>query len=423
MVANIKSRATLDSAGFNSGLNSMEMRTSKFSKKMKSTGKAIQGLFAAAMFRQAVNGMRSYADEVIRLADVTGMSTDSIQRLMSVSVGAGIDQERLTKSFTALANAQGEARRGLKTYQRAFEELGISMQDVDRLNMEQLFIRVASGIAKSTDKTTALNTAGDIFGNRVGPKMIEVLNQVAKEGEFAGSSMANLVSEETLRYMDKFDSIMDQMVQSSKALVPRLIDNLFSPTSESEIFKKIRALFGDDSVIEAEAERIIKARANAEKDQIAKTLEMLKAEYEKLNGELEKATAPKLSTSDEITQSLDKIEELEQKVAGAAEETADKYRSQIELKKEQIRLAGLLDKEEQRLAKEIDKQEKKSVKDVKISSPIASDELAKVGGFVGGQTSARDRKSALLLAATKQIEKTNAEIARNTSSGREVFEV
>jgi lambda family phage tail tape measure protein len=77
--------------------------------------------------------------------------------------GAGGDAENVTTMFSALASAQQDAISGNETARESFEKLGIAGKDVESLNLEDLFKRVAVGLGGIENKSKQAALAQDIL--------------------------------------------------------------------------------------------------------------------------------------------------------------------------------------------------------------------------------------------------------------------
>jgi len=106
-------------------LNKMRSQTKKFSGSVKNL---LKGAFAFAGFR----GMKSLIDDMDRIQKLSkrfGMSAEDVQKFGFAAEQGGTTLEVLAKGLAQANRAAIEASNGLVTYQRAFDDLGISYED------------------------------------------------------------------------------------------------------------------------------------------------------------------------------------------------------------------------------------------------------------------------------------------------------
>ena len=142
-----------------------ETRVSRFAKRVRAGAAAFKGygLAAAAVAVGFVIMFKAIANATDRIAKLAERVNISIERLSAwkLVVGlAGSSLEVFAKSQQTLARAMSDAQRGLLTYQRAFDDLGISIVDqFGRLkDTEVVFLEMADAVQKlgRSTKTTAV---------------------------------------------------------------------------------------------------------------------------------------------------------------------------------------------------------------------------------------------------------------------------
>jgi hypothetical protein len=111
----------------------------------------------------------------------------------------------------ALRNVQlrtQEAINGNKSYGQAFKRLGIDINEFNKLPTEKKLEAVAVAQRNATDQTAAYNDVAIILGQRAGPAMQEVLQNLAGPKGYGGLEAAakranEVMSDETIAKMDK----------------------------------------------------------------------------------------------------------------------------------------------------------------------------------------------------------------------------
>ena len=96
---------------------------------MKKLAGAFAGAFAVRQVVQFANESLQLADDIGKLADSVDVSTKFLQQYQFAAEQSGISTEGFTKALRFFAKGVGEATMGTGLAKRAFEEMGISLQD------------------------------------------------------------------------------------------------------------------------------------------------------------------------------------------------------------------------------------------------------------------------------------------------------
>ncbi len=186
VIAKLKAVLSVDSTKFDRGLSKADVNSKRFGKNlqktMKKAGAAIGGFVTGAVGALALmtKSALSSIDAQAKLARSLGISNEQFQAMALVSEEAGVSQEGLgnaiRKSQTAIQNAE----RGLMTYVRGFEELGIKTKDLIGLSPDQQFEKLAVALGGLTDKTKQITIAQELFG-RQGLSILNMLDNYSEK--------------------------------------------------------------------------------------------------------------------------------------------------------------------------------------------------------------------------------------------------
>jgi len=119
-------------------------------------------------------------DEVQKMALRTGFSTEALSELRHAAEISGASLSTLEKGVKRMSGTILDAQDGLETYIRAFQHIGIQIKELDGLNPEEQFLRIAEAIAEVEDPTKRAAIAQDIFG-RAGTELLPLF-AAGKEG-------------------------------------------------------------------------------------------------------------------------------------------------------------------------------------------------------------------------------------------------
>lgn len=133
---------------------------------------AATGTFAA----QSVKLYASVGSEIYDMAIKTGLGAEAISELRYAAEQSGTSLSGLEVAIRQMAGTIVNASEGSDTAQKAFERIGIKIQDLIGLSPEEQFNKIASGVASLQDATLRAATAQDIFG-RSGTDLLPLLSQ------------------------------------------------------------------------------------------------------------------------------------------------------------------------------------------------------------------------------------------------------
>ena len=205
---NVKGRTSMDGRGWSAGLRKMETGTKGAAGRMASgMAGALGGVFAVGFLVSATRRIVAHADQVHKTAVRIGASTDTIQKFDFAATQSGATMGDVEKSFINTAKAMESAKQGLTTHIRAFQAFGISMQMLNVMSPEQVFLKVADAIEKAGGAMDKAKSLQDIMG-RGGKAMIP-----AFVSGFTGlaASAPQGIDEETIQKLVKFNDEMDRM--------------------------------------------------------------------------------------------------------------------------------------------------------------------------------------------------------------------
>lgn len=168
----------VDKRDLDKGLRGIKGTIQKHSRAIGMAMTAAGGAILAA----GALSVKTYAamgDEVAKMAKRTGFSTEALSELRHAAEISGADLSTLEKGVKRMSGTILDAQDGLETYIRAFQHIGIEVQELDGLNPEEQFLRIAESIAKLEDPTKRAAIAQDIFG-RAGTALLPLFDEGAE---------------------------------------------------------------------------------------------------------------------------------------------------------------------------------------------------------------------------------------------------
>jgi TP901 family phage tail tape measure protein len=150
------------------------------------------GAAMAAPFAIATKAFMTAGDQLHKMSARTGMAVETLSELDFAAGQSGTTLEALSASILKMNRRIGRLKAGLGSAaeSKAMEELGLSVQELDRMNPEEMFLAIADAMANYGDQTAAAGLAQRAFGTGVdnilpllleGRAGIEALRQEARD--------------------------------------------------------------------------------------------------------------------------------------------------------------------------------------------------------------------------------------------------
>lgn len=360
----------LDGKAFDTGLSRAQQRTRRF-------GSAIKGQLAAAFGTAAIGAMVKksvdFADKVNDLARKTGVSTTKIQEFAFAAAQSGTTLETVANSFVKIQDAQGKAMIGTLTSVEAFQRLGFSMEEVQRMDAVTIFEKLARKFKEV--KPTAQDVS-DLFliMGKSGKENFRLLTEGLEDMQRAAHELGAVMDKETVQQIadmkDEFAAFMQTMMPT------------FAKISTFAMDAAENVTFGLQTIW------------NAFKDGFMGTVEgmgkawnnLIKGDFIGAAKEFGKSTTGFNfidKASDELVDATDKYEVREKAKRDRRRAKADAAHKQAVGLQQFERLQTLLDKQQG------------TAKSAAIKPDV--DQLAKMGLFIGG------RQDPILKKADRQI--------------------
>jgi len=224
MAANLESRISLDATKFQAGLRSAGASAKKFSKSVtagvlgaaRSIGNIASTLakvtvaFGIAGAAAAAMGLKNAFDLGGTLSDFsarTGIAVEKLVVLQRALEDNGISGDKVATIINKMQKSIGELGQGLATQVRAFEELGITLEQLQRLSPEDQFELLQRSIAGVSDEAKRATLSAQIFGARLGNELLTLVKD-AGALERAAQSVGKQ-AEILARNAQTFDRISD----------------------------------------------------------------------------------------------------------------------------------------------------------------------------------------------------------------------
>jgi len=176
------------------------------------------------------------ADEMSKMAQKIGMSTENLSTLAHAADISGVSIEQLQTGFIRLSKNAADAANGTGEAKDSFNALGIKLKDANGnlKSSDALLKEIADkfkGLKDGADKTTV---AVNIFG-KSGAELIPMLNQGSKEIEALQSRARELgleLSTEAGRAAEEFNDQVKDLAQNATGLGRQIATDLLPYLNE-----------------------------------------------------------------------------------------------------------------------------------------------------------------------------------------------
>lgn len=251
-------KMSADSAELRSELDKASSRSKKFEKDVSSgfanvakAAVAVGAAAAAGLSVLAKNAINS-ADEIGKMAQKTGFSTEALSQLKHATDLAGISFESFTKGLGRSARIVKDAAGGLDSAKRPFEQLDIAIKNTDGTlrSTEAVLGDVADRFSKMANGTAKAALAQEIFG-RSGTELIPLLNQgraglaeMRAEADKLGLTVSGPAAAAAEQFNDNltrlgaaFKGVINQGIQPILPLLAQMTDETVRIAKESGVLQ------------------------------------------------------------------------------------------------------------------------------------------------------------------------------------------
>lgn len=190
--------------------------------------------FAASKLIEFTKGAIDAADEVSKLSQKTGLSTEALSELQYAAGLSGV--EDLGASLIKFNRSIAEAAQGSKAQADAFKALGISVKNADGSlkGTEQLLGETADAFAGVKDGANKTAVAMDLFG-KTGAELIPFLNEGKKglaEMRKEAVALGLSIDEYTGKAAEQFNDNLDRLGKLGTGVGTRLATDLAQPLAK-----------------------------------------------------------------------------------------------------------------------------------------------------------------------------------------------
>lgn len=218
----------VDTKAFQTGLGKAKGSVGKFKGALSGLSGVLGTIGLSSMAREAINLGSKISDMAIQL----NIGTTELQVLEFAARKAGVETGIMER---AIRNVQLRTQQGIegnKRYAEAYQTLGLSIEEVSKMKAEEKLEAIAKASQEATDKQAAYNAVAAILGERAGPKMMEILQDLSDKGyknlENAAKSAGEVMDEQTIAKMDAAADKIESVKRQITVLVAQILGPMMS---------------------------------------------------------------------------------------------------------------------------------------------------------------------------------------------------
>ena len=250
----IAAKLTVDSGAFTSGLNKADSAGSNLAGKLSKITSVAKKVAAALVFKKGIDQLKSLADK----AAAAGDRIDKNSQKIGMSRKAYQQWDYIMSQCGGSVDDVGAAMKNLNSKVQAgnplIEKLGLNMEDVKNLNMEDRFSAVVEAFQKMPEGAEKSALAVELFGKK-GQDLMPLLNSAPGSLEEMKNRFHDLGIELTdsqidaaVNYTDTMDNL-NRVLDTGKVLIGSALLPAFQKLAEKGVqyaSKLLKAFKGED---------------------------------------------------------------------------------------------------------------------------------------------------------------------------------
>ena len=225
------SAGSTGAASFNKGFGSVIGGVGK----TLGTMAAVGGAAVAAVttkFVSASGEVAAYGDNIEKMSQKIGMSTDAYQQWDYVLKISGTEMSNMTTGLKTLTNKLDDAKNGSDTAVETFSKLGLSMDDLAGMSREEVFAATVTAFQGMADSTERAALANDLFG-KSGQELAPLFNTTSEETarlmeevKQLGGVMSEDAVKDSAAFKDQLTALQTSFQSLSRNMISEFLPDL-----------------------------------------------------------------------------------------------------------------------------------------------------------------------------------------------------
>jgi hypothetical protein len=230
-------KITADTAGIGRGVNQTERLLGRLNKSAASAAGSLRALVGieigtrlASAFSGAARSAADYAlgvaqsiDQTAKLSQRTGIAIEALQGFQVAADLSGV--QNLEGGLQRLSITLGDASAGSAAAQKAFTNIGLSVEELAGLTPEDQFRAVAAAIATIPDPAAQAAAAVDLFG-RTGVELLPLFASNLEEVEARANRLGIVLSGDQTAAIEQMNDSLDLVSKTFDGIIGQVTANL-----------------------------------------------------------------------------------------------------------------------------------------------------------------------------------------------------
>lgn len=187
----------------------------------------LRGLVSLGLFAKLAKDAIAFGSALNDVAGRTGVSLRWLQEMSFAAQQTGASMEELANAIFEVRRAQAQALGGSKGDAGAFATLGISVEDLKKLNAEQIFDRISDSVHKTGGGVKEVNAAMQVLG-RGGRSLITGMVDGFDELRQTARDYGLVLEDEVIEAMDQLGDNFDILTLAIRVSTAELLKNITS---------------------------------------------------------------------------------------------------------------------------------------------------------------------------------------------------
>lgn len=230
-------KITADTAGIGRGVTKTEQQLGRLSKSASSAAGSLRTLVGieigtrlASAFASAAKSVFDYAsslragiDETAKIAQRTGIAVEALQGFQVAADLSGV--QNLEGALQKVSVVLGDAAAGSDSAQKAFANIGLSVDKLMGMAPEDQFRAIAAAIADIQDPARQAAAAVDLFG-RSGVELLPLFASNLAEVEAQAQRLGIVLSQDQTAAVEEMNDALDLVSKTFDGIIGQVTANL-----------------------------------------------------------------------------------------------------------------------------------------------------------------------------------------------------
>lgn len=205
----------------------LEADVKQFAAGMQSAMTSLERLVKAGLVVKMVKDAVDFGKAIDQMVAKSGTTTEWIQKFGYAATQTGGSVEKLSAALFSLRRSMSDAVGGSAADLRAFESLGLSMQDLRDGNTAEIFERIAKAVRESGAGVDKVNAAAKVLGEgsaEVIAGMAKGYEELTREAERLGV----VVDNQTIQSINRLDKGLGMLGAKIKSVTAEFVGHIAS---------------------------------------------------------------------------------------------------------------------------------------------------------------------------------------------------